>query len=244
MWPLLAAAGSSLIGGLFGMKGQQDANHANATQVAAMNAFNAQEAQKNRDFQERLSDTQYQRATADMRAAGLNPALAYQQGGAGTPSGATASGGAARFENPSAPMGAAIPAALGTALDAAQTLANVRKTEADTSTSQMQAELTRMQAGLIGRTLESTVSSARSAATSAEVRANVDRSTAAATIEAAQRNLKIQSATALELQARAANEAAVNPVKQLESIIPRLLLPWLTNAVQLNSALHTKATNP
>lgn len=39
-------------------------------------------------FQERMRATQYQTATTDMRKAGLNPLLAYQQGGAGTPSGA------------------------------------------------------------------------------------------------------------------------------------------------------------
>lgn len=53
--------------------------------------FNMNEAQKDRDFQERLSNTAYQRAVVDMRKAGINPILAFQQGGASTPSGASSS---------------------------------------------------------------------------------------------------------------------------------------------------------
>lgn len=63
-----------------------------ANQAEAANAFTAEQAQLNRDFQERMSNTAYQRAVSDMRAAGVNPALAMSNGAASTPSGSMASG--------------------------------------------------------------------------------------------------------------------------------------------------------
>lgn len=75
----LSAAGG-LVSNLWTDKRQADAQK-----------FNAQQAQDNREFQEKMSNSAYQRAMLDMRKAGLNPILAYQKGPASSPTGAMAS---------------------------------------------------------------------------------------------------------------------------------------------------------
>lgn len=80
-----SSAGAATIGGGFGFLGDIAGGLISADS-------SAKQARKNRQFQERMSSTAYQRGVKDMKAAGLNPMLAFQQGGASTPSGATAQG--------------------------------------------------------------------------------------------------------------------------------------------------------
>lgn len=54
------------------------------------NKLNVALQDKQMAFQERMSNSAYQRAMQDMEKAGLNPMLSFSQGGASTPSGASA----------------------------------------------------------------------------------------------------------------------------------------------------------
>ena len=57
---------------------------------SSANAWNAAQSAEARKWQEMMRATQYQTAVKDMQVAGLNPMLAYSQGGAGNLSGAVA----------------------------------------------------------------------------------------------------------------------------------------------------------
>ena len=64
----------------------------NFSGAAKSQEFNADQAQKQRQWEQDMSSSAYQRSMEDLKAAGLNPSLIYGTGGeASTPSGSAAS---------------------------------------------------------------------------------------------------------------------------------------------------------
>lgn len=71
---------------------ERQMNFQTASNAKAMQ-YNAEQAQINREWQEKMSNTAHQREVADLVAAGLNPVLSAQGGnGASSPGGSSASG--------------------------------------------------------------------------------------------------------------------------------------------------------
>lgn len=111
MWDALIGAGASILGGAMNMFGQQSSNQQNVALAREMADRQQQNAREQMAFQERMSSTAYQRSMADMKSAGLNPILAYSQGGATAPPGAMGGGVAATVENETEGLGEGISSA-------------------------------------------------------------------------------------------------------------------------------------
>lgn len=93
----LPAIGSIVSAGI-GAFGQNKANTENRDMAREQMTFQERMAHSAQDFAERMASTSVQRSVADYKAAGLNPALAYERSAA-SPTGVTAGGAASRSEN-------------------------------------------------------------------------------------------------------------------------------------------------
>lgn len=124
--------GGAMAGGIAGGVGSMLGSLISSGGAELASKRTAKSVKKQMEFQLYMSNTAYQRAMADMRKAGLNPILAYKQGGASTPAGARA-----EYPNILASYGATGSSAMA-AVRLAQELRNLKAQERKDS---KQAEL-------------------------------------------------------------------------------------------------------
>jgi len=160
----IIGGGASLLGGIL-------QNQSNSANQQATNAQQMQLAQEQMAFQERMSNTAYQRATTDMRAAGINPMLAVTQGGASTPNGAMAPLTSPRIDNPAA--GAAQAASSG--VSAAKGLSEIENVKAQTDQSRSTADLNKANtARSVAETLRTAAETATTESAKKKIEAEIE----------------------------------------------------------------------
>lgn len=220
----LLSAGSSIFGGIMGSQGQAAANAQQQAQYEQSQAGHAMEywnnldqawkfQKNNQDFATNMANSAYQRATKDMIAAGLNPILAYQQGGANAPtsSGSVPSSGGqtspGSFGNAMGPLASGIASAGGAVKD----FAALNNLQAQTDATKKQGDKAKSETDLNASTQKLTdQNTANAAAQKAVIEANK---------ALVQQQTVTSAAQAAAAAAAARNSDADSGVKYVDAVV-------------------------
>jgi hypothetical protein len=118
-----------IVGGLISKSGQKSAN-----------AANLKIAREQMAFQERMSNTAYQRSSSDLKKAGLNRILAL-----GSPASSPA-GAQATMQNENAQLGQSVAGGVNSAVSLAQGIASIKNTQAQTDKIKAETDIMQPQA--------------------------------------------------------------------------------------------------
>lgn len=156
----------ALVPAALGFGGDLAAGGASFFGQKKINKSNLKIAREQMKFQERMSNTAYQRSMHDMSEAGLNPILSARLGGASTPSGAGAT-----MQNEVGP-------AVSSALDFRRSVAEIKNLQAQNEKLRADTDYTRMMRNVAEQDVQIKSSTARNVAAQTpglEAEADIDR---------------------------------------------------------------------